>query len=116
VSTIHGALHEQKLILWQSLLKEEDRATKYVNLSELEDWAERANNSRCIRNRYIHGNWQILSSHLEKPITLSTPPWWRVKEGTEVHEKMSLDELESTADELESIFREFMRIRQHSNV
>ena len=107
---------EQKLVLWQSLLVKGEWVTTPEQLSELEDWAKRANTSRHTRNRYVHGRWQILPLRQEKPVGLAVPPWWKDKTDAEVTDYMSLDELESVADEMEDMFKEFNQLRNKHNI
>jgi hypothetical protein len=102
---------EQKIDLWLSLLKEAKWTKSPLNLKELEDWANRATKSRHIRNRLVHGYWRLLIMRPEKPVSLSIPPWWIEKADDEVSKDMTLEEFESLADEMESMFKKFCKIR-----
>ena len=52
----------------------------------------------------------------DKPVSLSTPPWWIEKGDDVVSSDMTLEEFESTADEMESMFKEFWEIRNRAGL
>ena len=104
---------EKKLVLWQELIIEEKLPRNPVDLPKLESWSHRATESRIIRNQYVHGNWALVPSQKKKPVRLSTPPWWREAGTNYTAKEFTMEELETSADEVESMFKEFMAIRDN---
>jgi hypothetical protein len=107
---------EQKLLDWKALLEKGGHISNDAAKSGLYGWFERANNARCIRNRYIHGHWEYLPLREEKPVGVRASAWLHEKFGAMANEQMSMAELEASVDELENVFQEFMSLRKKYGV
>ncbi len=94
------------------LLTEHGRFADAVAQSDFTDWLEKAHSARYIRNRYVHGHWDLLPLRREKPVDFRVFPWLEDKFGEDAREEMTLADLERTASELEEVFQNFMRIRK----
>jgi hypothetical protein len=77
---------------------------------EYADWAEVAASTRSLRNRFAHGTWELYLPTIERPIGLRMPPWINV-DSQDKTLKLSIQELEELADEVEECFKAFMRWR-----
>jgi len=84
--------------------------------SKLLAWYENAAEVRSIRNRYVHGNWEFLPLRHRVPVGVSAPPWMKDKLGPLAHETMSVEQLESVAEKVEAVFKEFMQLRGNLGV
>ena len=115
-SKLANTTAERKLTHWRELLEQGDHIPDDAGKSELVGWFERVKKARCIRNRYIHGHWEYLRLRKEKPIGVRASAWLHEKLGAMANEQMSMAELEAAADELEDVFREFMRLRRKHDV
>lgn len=80
-------------------------------LSEFDAWCEDAEKSRALRDKYLHGQWQVLPMNNERPITFSLPEWI----GGGDH-SMSLAEFESAVQEVEGVFEQFMQFRKKHSI
>lgn len=83
---------------------------------DFSEWYQNAMKVRNIRNRYLHGCWELLPLRTQTPVSLRSPPWMKEKLGSSFHETMSIEELETVADEVGSAFNELMRLRKKYRV
>lgn len=102
---------EGKLAALRSELSKRYGAGDNVVLSEFEAWYERAEKSRALRDKYVHGQWQILPMDKERPVTFSLPEWI----GGGDH-SMSLAEFETAVQEVEGVFNRFMDFRKKYSI
>ena len=107
---------EKRIERLRKLLGKADLKVEKKVREELSDWYENAAGVRNIRNRYVHGNWEFLPLRHRKPVGVSAPPWMREKLGSLAKEKMSLEQLEAVAQEVEAVFQEFMELRRKYGV
>lgn len=83
---------------------------------EFDEWMVRANEIRALRNYYVHATWEYLHRREEAPLGFRVPQWRKdtihgYEEGV-----MRLEDLEDDAKRVESVFKDFMRIRRKYGV
>ena len=103
---------QEKVIRFAELLREQSQR---VNDQDLDSWCQRAAKARLLRNFYAHCIWRYLP-RAEPVVELAIPPWRKelVNDSYWVH--MTLESLETDADEVEAIFRDFNALRKKYRV
>jgi len=97
----------QKVELLSSELERIHGIDKPKLLDDYRAWLDTFNDTREVRNRFIHSVWEILPLCGEKPIR-STP-----MVSTELPTiSMSIDDFESVRAEVQTVFDRFMKFRQ----
>jgi|GEM_PF-3507997 len=83
---------------------------------ELDDWKEAAASTRCLRNFYVHGTWEYLSTRQGAPLRFRIPPWRSEEIRGSNSPTMTLEELEADAKAIQSVFERFAKLRRKYGV
>ncbi len=85
-------------------------------ISDFKKWFLQANEARKLRNRYVHAIWRFNPMMVGKPVSISSSAWMKEIIGSELEEKMSLNELEKKTSMIEKTFNDFWNLRKKYNV
>jgi len=84
--------------------------------SEFQEWMKLAEETRALRNYYVHGTWEFLPFRTDTPLGFRIPPWRKEVIRGSAHGVMKLEELEADANHVELVFKNFMAIREKYGV
>ena len=84
--------------------------------SEFQEWMKLAEETRALRNYYVHGTWEYLPLRSDSPLGFRIPPWRKEVINGSSHGVMKLEDLEADADLIELVFNKFMAIRRKYGV
>lgn len=83
---------------------------------EYDEWMERAEEIRSLRNYYVHATWEYFSLHKEAPLRFWIPPWRKESIEGRAQGTMRIEDLEADANRVETAFNDFMAIRKKYRV
>jgi len=82
------------------------------DISEFEKWIMQADEVRQLRNYFAHAIWEYLPLVKDAPLQLNIPPWRAEGIDGKMRGKMTIEEIEGHAEKVETVFKQFMRIRK----
>lgn len=82
------------------------------DISEFEKWIRQADEVRRLRNYFAHAIWEYFPLVKDAPLHFSIPPWRTEGIDGEMRGKMTIEDIENHAEKVETVFKEFMRIRK----
>lgn len=82
-----------------------------TDTNEFNEWINRSEDIRLLRNYYVHASWQYLPLNDDGKAKFSTPPWRKEKNKGDIEGRMRIKDLEADANRIEAAFKEFMEIR-----
>ena len=117
VSTSHSFLRRsgmpETINRLRVLLKECDNIS---DITAFEQWAQRAESIRTLRNYSVHSTWDYLPLRKESPLEFRIPPWRTEQIGGRSQGPMRIEDLEADAERVESVFEEFQMVRRQYGV
>jgi len=93
-----------------------DNCEHIQDTSEFQEWMERVEEIRSLRNYYIHATWEYMPLRVNAPLGFRVPPWRNEMIRDSDQGSMKIEDLEADANRIESVFNEFMIIRKKYGV
>jgi hypothetical protein len=116
-SAIHGYLNRVGILRALGRLKGLlDECELISDTSEFDEWCQRVEEVRLLRNYYVHATWEYLPLGSEESLGFRIPPWRREKIRGSDQGRMRIEDLEADAERIETAFDEFMAIRRKYGV
>lgn len=82
------------------------------DISDFEKWITQADEVRQLRNYFAHAIWEYLPLVTDAPLQFSIQPWRTKGIDGELRGKMTIEDIEGHAEKVETVFKDFMRIRK----
>lgn len=105
---------EKKLGKFIKLVEADERLN--TERIDLQEWVDRTNRARYVRNSFVHGSWEILPLRSNEPIKLRLPPWIAEDKSEYGRRGLTIQDVEQAADEMGQVFGQFMHIRKRLGV
>ena len=84
--------------------------------TELASWRDAARQARCDRNVFTHAYWDFLPLDVDTPVHMYLHPWITEDQAEDIPKSMSLEAFEVFVQNVESVFKEFEKLRRIMNV
>ena len=89
-------------------------------IEDFSQWIKIASKTRAVRNRYVHGYWDVVPHLKEQPIRFYPTVWTsgvgKLKNNKDSCQKMSMDEFKEAAREIEIVFEKFNEFRDKHGI
>ena len=107
---------DQRMKWFEKLIYSEQTSLNKKAIGEFNKWLIDADQARKLRNIYVHAIWRFYPDVLGKSVSISSPVWMKEKLGEDLHQQLSLDELEAKVSMVSNVFKNYIKLREKYNI